>query len=140
MASLQRFLSAQAPLYDQVLAELGRGHKASHWMWFIFPQIQGLGRSATARYYAITSHDEADAYLEHPILGPRLIECCQTLLLLEGLSAEDILGTVDAVKLRSSLTLFSALAEQTETFERLLDKYFADGPDQATLRLLENTF
>jgi len=139
MASLQRFLSAQAPLYDQVLAELGRGRKASHWMWFIFPQIQGLGRSATARYYAITSRDEADAYLEHPILGPRLIECCQTLLLLEGLSAEDILGPVDAVKLRSSLTLFAAVAQPPEIFERLLEKYFPAGPDQATLRLLDNT-
>jgi len=139
MASLQRFLSAQAPLYDQVLVELGRGRKVSHWMWFIFPQIQGLGRSATARYYAITSHDEAVAYLQHPILGPRLIECSQALQLLQGLSAEGILGPVDAVKLRSSLTLFSALAEQTEIFERMLDKYFADGPDKATLGLLDNT-
>ena len=101
---LDRFLEAQAPVYAQVLGELRAGRKASHWMWFIFPQIAGLGQSATSRAYAIQSLAEARAYLAHPVLGARLRECCQAVMNIRGKSAEDIFGAIDAMKFRSCLT------------------------------------
>src|SRR3954454_3991697 len=110
MPDLDRFVAAQAPVYATVLAELRAGRKQSHWMWFVFPQLAGLGRSATALFYGIASADEARAYLAHPLLGARLRECLAALSAHEGGSAEAIFGVVDAMKLRSSITLFEAVA------------------------------
>lgn len=131
---LQRFVEAQdqGGAYERALAELRAGRKTSHWMWFVFPQIAGLGQSAMSRRYAIESLEEAGAYLEHPVLGPRLIECAQALLEHEKLSARQILGEIDAVKLRSSMTLF-VQAGETEVFEQVLERYFDGEPDPATL-------
>jgi uncharacterized protein (DUF1810 family) len=131
--SLQRFVDAQAPVFEQVLAELSAGSKRSHWMWFVFPQIAGLGRSETARYFAIGSRAEAIAYLAHPILGPRLRECCRLATLAEGRSAREIFGSPDDMKLRSSLTLFAAVAPDDPIFTAALRKYFGGEPDEATL-------
>lgn len=131
--NLQRFVEAQAPVYPQVLDELMRGAKTSHWMWFVFPQIAGLGRSATAQQYAISSAGEAQAYLDHPVLGPRLLECVNFLLGIEGRTAEQVFGDVDALKLRSSLTLFLAASGGEQVFEDALDKYFDGVPDLRTL-------
>jgi len=130
--SLQRFLDAQAGVYDRALEELRAGRKTSHWMWFVFPQIEGLGRSPTAVRYAITGLDEARAYLAHPLLGARLRECAQVLLDLGGRSAVDIFGGIDAMKLRSSMTLF-ARAGEDPLFARVLDRYFDGEEDAATL-------
>lgn len=134
---LQRFVEAQdaGGTYERALAELQAGRKASHWMWFVFPQIAGLGQSEMSRRYAISSLEEALAYLEHPVLGPRLVECAQALLGHEGLSAEEIMGGIDAVKLRSSMTLFAQL-DDGGVFEQVLERYFGDEPDAATLRLV----
>ena len=134
---LDRFVAAQAPVYAQALAELRAGRKRSHWMWFVFPQLAGLGRSPTARYYAIASAAEARAYLAHPVLGPRLRECADTLLAHRGESAEAIFGAVDAMKLKSSMTLFAAVAEDRTPFAAVLDAYFAGERDAATLELLD---
>jgi uncharacterized protein (DUF1810 family) len=135
---LQRFLDAQGGggTYDRALAELRAGRKRSHWMWFVFPQIAGLGRSPMAQAYAISSLAEARAYLEHPVLGPRLRECAKALLELDGASAEEVLGGIDAVKLRSSMTLFARAAPQEPLFEQVLERYYAGEPDEATDRLL----
>ncbi|KQM53217.1 calpastatin [Sphingomonas sp. Leaf208] len=132
---LDRFVTAQDGVYPQALAELQRGAKRSHWMWFIFPQIAGLGQSAMARTYAIAGADEARAYLAHPVLGPRLIEVTQTVAAASG-SAEAILGGIDAVKLRSSMTLFAVVADDPSPFRAALDRFFGDEDDQATLDLL----
>jgi uncharacterized protein (DUF1810 family) len=134
---LQRFVTAQdqGGTYERALAELRAGRKTSHWMWFVFPQIAGLGQSATSRRYAIESLEEARAYLDHPVLGPRLVECAQALLAHEGLSAEEIMGGIDGVKLRSSMTLFSRVGE-TEAFEQVLERYFGGELDGATLGLI----
>ena len=134
---LQRFVDAQAQTYDQALAELRDGEKRTHWMWFVFPQIAGLGYSPTARTYAITSLAEARAYLAHPVLGPRLRECATVLADTRGLTAEQILGGIDAVKLRSSMTLFLRADPDEAVFQRVLDAYFGGVPDPATDRLLE---
>jgi uncharacterized protein (DUF1810 family) len=107
--NLQRFLDAQASIIGRVRDELRRGRKSSHWMWFVFPQIEGLGRSTMARFYALRSRDEARAYLEHPVLGPRLVECTQLVNAVNGAPAEQILGPIDAVKFRSCMTLFAAV-------------------------------
>jgi len=131
--NLQRFVDAQAPIYSQALDELERGRKASHWMWFIFPQVEGLGRSATAQQYAISSAEEAQAYLQHAVLGPRLVECVNALLGLDGRTAEQIFGDTDTLKLRSSLTLFLAASGGEQVFEDALDKYFDGVPDLRTL-------
>jgi len=131
--NLQRFVDAQAPIYSQALDELERGQKASHWMWFIFPQVEGLGRSATAQQYAISSAEEAQAYLQHAVLGPRLVECVNALLGLDGRTAEQIFGGTDTLKLRSSLTLFLAASGGEQVFEDALDKYFDGVPDLRTL-------
>lgn len=128
---LGRFVAAQAAMYSQALAEIRQGRKASHWMWFIFPQIAGLGHSAMARRYAIGSIAEARAYLEHPILGARLRECVGALQALPPISADAVFGPVDALKLRSCLTLFAA-ASREPAFAAALDRWF-DAPDPATI-------
>jgi uncharacterized protein (DUF1810 family) len=133
---LERFVTAQRGTYDRALAELGRGKKTSHWMWFIFPQFAGLGSSATSRFFAIRSEDEARAYLGHPLLGPRLRACTEAVNAHEGLSAEDIFGRIDAVKLRSSMTLFDHVGTDDEPFAQCLDTYFAGRRDPKTLVLL----
>jgi len=136
--SLTRFLEAQeGGAYEHALAELRAGHKRSHWMWFVFPQIAGLGISARAQRFAIGSLDEVRAYLAHPVLGPRLIECAEALLALEGKhSAVEILGYPDDLKLCSSATLFRQASPVGSVFERLLEKYFDGRPDERTLALL----
>ncbi|GAB2470937.1 hypothetical protein GCM10011375_38390 [Hymenobacter qilianensis] len=134
--SLQRFLDAQASTYPGALAELQRGRKHSHWMWFIFPQLQGLGRSATAQYYALRNGEEARAYAQHPELGSRLLHCCAVLLALPSNDATQVLGSPDDVKLRSCMTLFDAVCPQQPIFQQILDKFFRGQPDAQTLRLL----
>jgi len=134
---LQRFVEAQdgGATYERALAELRAGRKASHWMWFVFPQIAGLGRSEMSRRYAIASASEAREYLDHPVLGPRLVACTQVMLGHDS-SAEEILGGIDAVKLRSSMTLFAAVAPEQPVFRRVLDRYFEGEPDEETSRRL----
>lgn len=133
---LQRFLSAQEPVFDQVLGELRRGQKRTHWMWFIFPQLDGLGFSSTSRFYAIKSRAEAEHYLRHPVLGERLRICAETLLALRGRTAAAIFGSPDDLKLKSSMTLFAAVSAPGSVFERVLDQYYQGQRDAATLRLL----
>ena len=134
---LVRFTAAQdsGGTYRRALAELRAGRKVSHWMWFVFPQIAGLGRSAMAQAYAISSLDEARAYLADPVLGPRLLECAEAVLEHPDRSAEQIMGGIDALKLRSSMTLFGAADPAQPVFRQVLDAFF-DGPDQATLGLI----
>ena len=134
--NLQRFVEAQAPVLAAVEAELRAGRKASHWRWFIFPQLAGLGRSGTARFYAITGLDEARAYLAHPLLGQRLIHCVELVNAIEGRSVHEIFGSPDDLKFRSSVTLFRAAAPEQALFQAALDKYFGGEPDPATLALL----
>lgn len=133
---LSRFVAAQQTTYEQALRELQRGRKDSHWMWFIFPQIDGLGSSSTARHYAIKSREEAQAYLAHPVLGPRLVECCDAILAVDGKSASAIFGYPDDLKLKSSATLFAQVAGRHLQFAQVLDKYFAGQIDQRTIELL----
>lgn len=135
---LNRFVTAQQSIYAQVVKELQNGKKVSHWMWFMFPQLQGLGYSSMAQKYAITSLDEAAAYLAHPILGQRLIELCEILFGLEGKSAHAIFGSPDDMKLHSSLTLFSLVPNSPPIFSQLLDKYFDGKLDKNTENLLAN--
>jgi uncharacterized protein (DUF1810 family) len=133
---LDRFLSAQAPVYERVLGELRRGRKDSHWIWFIFPQVEGLGSSATSMRYAIRSLEEARAYLAHPLLGARLRECARLVLDADATSAEAMLGAVDARKLRSSMTLFHRADPAEPVFRAVLDRWFGGAVDEATdLRL-----
>ena len=136
--NLQRFVTAQdsGGTFDRALDELRRGSKSSHWMWFVFPQIAGLGRSPTAQQYAISSLDEAKAYLAHPVLGPRLVQCTVVLGEIDGRSAEQILGSIDAQKLRSSMTLFLRAAPDDAVFQQVLDKFFDGAADEATDRRL----
>jgi uncharacterized protein (DUF1810 family) len=134
--NLHRFLTAQAPVYDTVLDELRAGRKTSHWIWFIFPQIAGLGRSGTAQQFAIGSLDEAKTYLQHPVLGPRLKECTQLVLNVEGRNAEEIFGYPDYLKFRSCMTLFMTAATDNTLFKNALLKYFDGQPDQLTLDIL----
>ena len=131
---LQRFVAAQdvGRTYDQATAELRRGRKTSHWMWFVFPQIAGLGQSPVARMYAISGLAEAKAYLAHPVLGPRLVECAAIVAGLPGRTAEQIFGGIDALKLRSSMTLFLRAAPDEPIFRQVLDQYFGGKPDPAT--------
>lgn len=137
---LERFVDAQSGVHERAVSELRGGRKTSHWMWFVFPQLAGLGHSGMARRYGITGLDEARVYLEHPVLGARLLECGQALEALDAtLSASDIFGSPDDLKLRSSLTLFAQAAGPGSVFERLLAKYFAGRPDDRTLAMLRGT-
>lgn len=133
---LQRFLEAQDHVYDAVIDELRAGRKSSHWMWFIFPQIKGLGRSGTAQQFAITSLEEAKAYLQHPVLGSRLRECTQLVINVGGRSAEEIFGYPDYLKFRSCMTLFMTAATDNILFKDALRKYFDGKPDTLTLDIL----
>ncbi len=133
---LQRFVDAQDPVFAQVCAELRQGRKTGHWMWFIFPQIAGLGHSETARKFAISSREEAEAYLKHPVLGSRLRECSRLAALVEGRSAHQIFGSPDDLKFRSSMTLFAGVTSDNEVFTQALRKYFAGEPDGLTLQKL----
>jgi uncharacterized protein (DUF1810 family) len=134
--NLRRFLEAQQPVYETVRRELKQGRKHSHWMWFVFPQIEGLGQSDMARKYAITSREEGKAYLNHPVLGQRLRECAALVALLNGRSIEDIFGYPDNLKFRSSMTLFAESAPDDRIFRECLEKYFGGKPDVKTLALL----
>ena len=136
--NLERFVAAQdaGGTYEQAIAELRQGRKTSHWMCFVFPQIAGLGHSPTSRLYAISSLAEARAYLAHPVLGPRLAECAEIVCGIEGRSAAQIFGGIDAQKLRSSATLFALADPATQVFQRVLDQYFDGVPDPATEELI----
>ena len=134
--NLERFLQAQRGVHEQALAEIQDGQKSSHWMWFIFPQLDGLGSSPTAKRYAITSADEAKAYLREPVLGARLLQCAEATLQLQGLSAAEIFGYPDDMKLRSCATLFAHVSPPGSVFEKVLEKYFGRHPDEKTLQLL----
>jgi uncharacterized protein (DUF1810 family) len=133
---LQRFVDAQDRVFEDVLAELREGHKRSHWMWFVFPQIRGLGRTGMAWDFGIASRAEAEAYLGHPVLGPRLRECTRLLNRIEGRSARQVLGTPDDLKFRSSMTLFAGVASDVDVFENALQKYFAGERCQYTIEFL----
>jgi uncharacterized protein (DUF1810 family) len=133
---LDRFLKAQESSYGTALSEIQRGRKLTHWMWYIFPQYAGLGFSSTSVFYAVKSLDEARAYLAHPVLGRRLLECCEALLALDGLTAHAVFGSPDDLKLRSCMTLFAAASPAGSVFEQVLAKYFHGKPDLRTLALL----
>ena len=135
--SLERFLDAQEKIYDLAFAEIKRGQKCSHWMWFIFPQLRSLGRSKMAYIYGIADLNEAKAYLDHPILKERLIRICEALLLIEDKPAVEIFGEVDAMKLRSSMTLFAVASGEESAFIRVLDKFYGGEADSLTLELLK---
>ena len=130
-------ISAQESIYDRALTELRNGQKRTHWMWYIFPQIDGLGHSTTSKYYAIKSIEEARQYLNHPVLGKRLLECAEAVFAAEGRSISEIFGYPDNLKLKSSMTLFACVADPYSVFSRILDKYFNGGKDALTLQLLE---
>jgi uncharacterized protein (DUF1810 family) len=130
---LDRFVEAQNDVYDDVVTELKAGQKGSHWMWFVFPQIKGLGNSPTAKQYAIASRAEAVAYMEHPVLGPRLKECTRLVLETEGRTIGQIFGYPDDLKFRSSMTLFANVTTDNDVFLKALQKYFRGEMDQATL-------
>jgi uncharacterized protein (DUF1810 family) len=133
---LRRFEVAQQRNFDAALAELQRGRKRTHWMWYVFPQIAGLGASEMSRRYAIRSAAEAEAYLRHPVLGPRLVECFEATLAVEGQSAQEIFGSPDDQKLRSCATLFASVSRPGSLYEHVLAKYFGGEPDGSTLELL----
>lgn len=137
--NLERFLDAQARSYPDALAEIRAGDKRSHWMWFIFPQIDGLGHSATAQHYAIKSRAEAADYLAHPVLGSRLKECCAALLEVRGRTAHQIFGSPDNKKLKSSMTLFAAVAAEDNDFIEVLQRYYDGEMDRATQQILNNS-
>ena len=133
---LNRFISAQEGVYDRALAELRGGQKRTHWMWFIFPQIDGLGHSPTTRHYAVKSVEEARRYLGHPVLGARLVECAEAILAVQGRSVSDIFGYPDDMKLQSSMTLFALVAGPCSVFERVLEKYYEGKRDARTLQIV----
>ena len=135
-AALERFVQAQQRDYARALAELRAGRKTTHWMWYVLPQLRGLGRSSMAWQYGLDGRDEAAAYAAHPLLGPRLVQCVQALLQHEGRSAAQMLGEVDALKLRSCLTLFAAVAPHETCFAQALQRFYGGEPDPETLRLL----
>jgi uncharacterized protein (DUF1810 family) len=134
---LERFVEARTPVIEQVKQELRAGRKRTHWMWYVFPQIAGLGRSEMSRRYAISSREEATAYLAHPTLGPRLRECTAIVNAVEGRSANDIFGSPDDLKFRSSMTLFDAVADDPTPFGTALERYYDGEPDPKTLELLD---
>jgi len=133
---LDRFVRAQESDYEQALSEIGGGRKRTHWMWYVFPQIDGLAFSSTSKHYSIKSVGEAKAYLDHPVLGPRLLECAEAVLRVEGRSAREIFGSPDDLKLRSCATLFAYVSPPGSVFDRLLGKYYGGGRDGKTLQLL----
>jgi uncharacterized protein (DUF1810 family) len=133
---LQRFVDAQGPVYESVLAELRAGRKRTHWMWFIFPQLKALGRSSTAQHYGIDGLEEARAYLAHDVLGPRLRECSRLAAAVQGRSADQVFGYPDDLKLRSSMTLFARCADDPAEFVAVLDRYYGGEEDAATVGLL----
>jgi uncharacterized protein (DUF1810 family) len=133
---LARFIKAQEASYDRALSEIRAGAKRSHWMWFVFPQFDGLGSSPTAKHYSIKSPEEAQRYLAHPVLGPRLLECADALLAVEGRSASEIFGSPDDLKLRSCMTLFESVASPGSTFGRVLDRYYQGQRDSKTHEIL----
>ena len=133
---LERFVVAQEDTYARALAELRAGRKTSHWMWWVFPQVAGLGTSGTSQAYAIADLAEARAYLRHDVLGPRLLECCRALLDLEDVSAERVLGSVDSMKLRSSMTLFAHADPDEDAFREVLARFYDGREDERTVRLL----
>jgi uncharacterized protein (DUF1810 family) len=135
-ADLERFVAAQAPVIGRVLDELRAGRKRTHWMWFVFPQLAGLGRSAMARHFAITDLDEARRYLAHSLLGPRLVQCTELVNAHRGLTAHAIFGSPDDLKFRSSMTLFRAASGEPRVFQVALDRFFTGRPDERTLDLL----
>ena len=137
--NLRRFVDAQEPVFSEALLELERGHKRTHWMWFIFPQLAGLGSSPMARHFGIHSLEEARAYLHHPLLGARLRQCCETLLKVEGRSAHEILGSPDDLKFRSCLTLFELAAPDEPLFARCLEKFYGGSRDELTLDLCRSS-
>ena len=134
--NLQRFIDAQASVYEQVVAELTAGQKTSHWMWFVFPQLDGLGRSGMAQRFAITSREQVKAYWQHPVLGSRLRECIELMLAIKGKNAFQILDTPDDLKFRSCLTLFAAVLPDEPVFSLALKRYFAGSGDAKTMELL----
>lgn len=134
--TLERFAIAQRDIYKVVLSELRTGQKVGHWMWFIFPQLPGLGSSRDSETYAISSLEEAESYLLHPVLGERLVECCQVLTQLHGRTAPEIFGSTDAQKLRSSMTLFASAAPETPIFRDVLAKYFGGSRDPRSDEIL----
>lgn len=136
--NLNRFVEAQADTYQTALAELQRGRKRGHWIWYVLPQFQGLGRTSTAQAYAINSIEEAKEYLTHPLLGPRLIECFQALLQVEGKTIHEIVGSPDDLKVRSSATLFLIADPKIGEFQAVLDKYYQGAPDDLTINLVGN--
>jgi uncharacterized protein (DUF1810 family) len=133
---LERFVQAQEPDFSQALSEIKSGRKSSHWMWYIFPQIEGLGSSWTSRRYSVKSVEEAKAYLSHPVLGPRLVECAKAVVDVQGRSALEIFGSPDDLKLRSCATLFASVSSEGSVFREIIDKYFGGQPDERTLRLI----
>ena len=135
--SLERFIDAQSSMHDQALDEIRGGRKRTHWMWFIFPQFEGLGTSETSRYFAIKSRAEAEAYLAHPVLGRRIRDCAQAVLDAENRSAVEIFGLVDTMKLRSSATLFAAISPPESVFHQIIDRYFDGWHDDTTLELMQ---
>ncbi len=139
LTDLSRFVQAQDPVMAQVRRELGAGRKDSHWMWFVFPQLAGLGRSAMARQYSVGSLAEAQAYLEHPVLGPRLVECTELVNKVTDRSAQEIFGSPDDLKFRSSMTLFAAVRPGASVFRDALDKYFEAVPDRLTTERLSRS-
>lgn len=134
---LQRFVDAQNPVYEEVCAELRSGRKRGHWIWFIFPQLRGLGHSALANAFGIASRQEATAYLDQPILGPRLRECTRLVNLVEGRTIDQIFGFPDDLKFRSSMTLFASVASDSRIFKDALEKYFGGEPDPLTVERLD---
>lgn len=136
--SLNRFLTAQEHAYDIALAEIRRGRKRTHWMWYIFPQLRSLGKSERSYFYGIADIEEAKAYFDHPVLGSRLIEISETLLHIQGKSAQDIFGGIDSMKLHSSMTLFAVVGGDGSVFYKVIDRYFDGKMDENTLKILYN--
>ncbi|MBO5745664.1 MAG: DUF1810 domain-containing protein [Clostridia bacterium] len=134
--NLQRFERAQNGVYDTALKEIRNGDKRSHWMWFVFPQLRGLGKSEMATFYGIADLNEAKAYLAHPVLGARLLECCEAVLLNKNKTAHEIFGGIDAKKLRSSMTLFLVASDKNAVFQEVLDRFYGGKKDGATLKIL----
>jgi uncharacterized protein (DUF1810 family) len=135
---LERFVAAQEGVYDGALRELGQGRKTGHWIWFIFPQVAGLGRSEMSRFYGIESLDEARAYLDHPVLGPRLRECVSAVVATPGVSAVQIFGHLDAMKVRSSMTLFHRAAPEEPMFTEMLERFYSGTVDETTTTMLQS--